>query len=327
MVAGPILRAKVLLPQFQTRTRFDPNAFSDGLTRIFGGLFLKVVLADSIAPYVDDGFSRNPAELSFFDSWTLAFLFGFQIYFDFAGYSHIAIGSAKLLGINLPENFNFPYFATSPRDFWQRWHISLSTWVRDYLYLPIMGTFRSARDDAWNTVSADDGWVSVKRRALALFSTWIIMGFWHGANWTFALWGFYHAALIQGQRMLAPIVPVARTRLLNIGGIAVTLPLTMAGWVPFRCGSIRDTLSMWTSMIDVRGASTSSLQLPINFYLVAAFLTITIFFAQFVSQLIGRWAGQFRSAILVLATILNAAAIALVVVFLESRTQFIYFQF
>ena len=96
------------------------------------------------------------ASFGFFDAWTLAFLFGFQIYFDFAGYSHIAIGSAKLLGITLPENFNFPYLATSPREFWQRWHISLSTWIRDYLYLPLLGTFRSARDDAWDTMSTTD---------------------------------------------------------------------------------------------------------------------------------------------------------------------------
>ena len=127
MVAGPILRARVLLPQFAERPPFDGALVIEGVKRILAGLFLKVVLADTISPFVDAGFARSAAELGPLDAWTLAFLFGFQIYFDFAGYSHIAIGSAKLLGITLPENFAFPYLSTSPREFWKRWHISLST--------------------------------------------------------------------------------------------------------------------------------------------------------------------------------------------------------
>ena len=110
-----------------------------GLRRLIYGLFLKVVLADNISPFVDQGFSAGIENLSAIDVITLAFLFGFQIYFDFSAYSHIAIGAACMMGINFPENFNFPYISKSPREFWQRWHISLSSWIRDYLYLPLLG--------------------------------------------------------------------------------------------------------------------------------------------------------------------------------------------
>ena len=110
-----------------------------GLTRLLSGLFLKVVLADNLAPLVDTGFDQPLTALSALDVWTLAFLFGFQIYFDFSGYSHIALGCARMMGIRFPENFDFPYLASSPRDFWRRWHISLSSWIRDYLYIPLGG--------------------------------------------------------------------------------------------------------------------------------------------------------------------------------------------
>lgn len=138
LVAGPILRAGVLIPQLTHRASFRISDLATGISRILTGLFLKVVLADNIAPFVNRAFEGSLAARHGADAWTMAFLFGFQIYFDFSAYSSIAIGSARLMGIVLPENFNFPYFATSPRDFWKRWHISLSTWVRDYLYMPLI---------------------------------------------------------------------------------------------------------------------------------------------------------------------------------------------
>lgn len=125
LIAGPILRAAELIPQLSANPVFRFDEFSSGLKRIIYGLFLKVVIADNIAPLVDAGFQQNIDTLSALDVWTLAFLFGFQIYFDFSAYSSIAIGSARLMGIHIPENFNYPYLASSPRDFWRRWHISL----------------------------------------------------------------------------------------------------------------------------------------------------------------------------------------------------------
>ena len=139
LVAGPILRAEEVVSQLRTRAPFDLHFITEGISRILQGLFLKVVLADNIAPLVDAGFNIDVQAMSAVDTWCLAFLFGFQIYFDFAGYSHIAIGCAKLMGITFPENFNFPYAARSFKSFWRRWHISLSSWIRDYLYLPLLG--------------------------------------------------------------------------------------------------------------------------------------------------------------------------------------------
>ena len=139
LVAGPILRAREVISQFKKTNNFNWDYITDGFRRVLYGLFLKVVLADNIAPLVNSGFDLSLETLSAIDVWTLAFLFGLQIYFDFSGYSHIALGSAKMIGISFPENFNFPYLANSPKDFWQRWHISLSSWVRDYIYLPLLG--------------------------------------------------------------------------------------------------------------------------------------------------------------------------------------------
>ena len=140
LVAGPIQRAAELVEQLKQRPNFQIHFVVEGVKRMIYGLFLKVIFADNISPLVDEGFAMNPDSLAGLDVITLSFLFGFQIYFDFAAYSHIALGAAKVLGISIPENFNFPYIATSMKDFWKRWHISLSSWIRDYLYLPLTGT-------------------------------------------------------------------------------------------------------------------------------------------------------------------------------------------
>jgi D-alanyl-lipoteichoic acid acyltransferase DltB (MBOAT superfamily) len=139
MIAGPILRASELIPQLQAPSRPDSIAVAGALQTILFGLFLKVGLADHLAPLVDEAFLMPPHTLGGLDVLTMAFAFGLQIYFDFSGYSMIAIGSAALLGIAFPQNFNWPYLASSPREFWRRWHITLSSWIRDYLYLPLSG--------------------------------------------------------------------------------------------------------------------------------------------------------------------------------------------
>ena len=137
LVAGPILRASEVMPQFANRPIFTLNYIFTGIRLILIGLFLKTVLADNLSILVDSGFSMEVENISALDVWTLAFLFGFQIYFDFSGYSFIALGSARMMGIIFPNNFDFPYVSSSPKEFWQRWHISLSSWIRDYLYLPL----------------------------------------------------------------------------------------------------------------------------------------------------------------------------------------------
>ncbi len=327
MVAGPILRARVLIPQFEIRPAFEPAFVTEGIKRILAGLFLKVVLADTMAGYVDTGFARPPGELGPIDAWTLAFLFGFQIYFDFAGYSHIAIGSARLMGIHLPENFNFPYLSSSPREFWQRWHISLSAWIRDYLYLPLLGTFHSSRDQTLDPISGAGRRVSPWRRTYALFTTWIIMGLWHGANWTFALWGLYHATLVQGQRLLMASIRPGEGLHWRLAGFAVTLPLAMAGWVPFRCTSVGDALVMWTRMLDVSGFLRPSLSLPPNAYLTCVLLLAGMLIVWGWTRLAVPYLSRSVTAQATLGTAYFAVTAAFVIVFLQVKAQFIYFQF
>jgi alginate O-acetyltransferase complex protein AlgI len=332
MVAGPILRAPILLPQFGTHATFSGTFIVEGIKRILAGLFLKVVIADTIAPMVDKGFARPAVELSGLDAWTLAFMFGFQIYFDFAGYSQIAIGSAKLLGITLPENFDFPYLSSSPRQFWQRWHISLSTWIRDYLYLPLIGTFHSAKDTAWDTVGLSEASLSgrvppQRKRTYALFSTWIIMGLWHGASWTFAIWGVYHAILIQLQRLVTRNSAVGPSNSAAVAGFAVTLPLVMAGWVPFRCETVHDSFTMWGRMFDPRALLNTSIGLSPNTYLMAAAVTFGMIITW--AWLTHVWPRLAAYQILrgTMAIAYYAVAISSVFVFLEVQAQFIYFQF
>lgn len=177
LVAGPIERASALLPQIERRRTFDYNLAVSGLRLILWGMFKKVVVADTCAFYVDDIFANHQDH----SGPTLALggiYFAFQIYGDFSGYSDIAIGTARLFGIRLMTNFQMPYFSRDIAEFWRRWHISLSTWFRDYLYIPLGGS----RNGKWNAV----------RNTFLIF---LISGFWHGSNWTFVLWGFIHALL------------------------------------------------------------------------------------------------------------------------------------
>ena len=203
LIAGPVLRASEVIGQLQAMPTPKVEDIIEGLRRITLGLFLKVGLADNIAPLVDDGFMVPMDSLGALDVWTLTFLFGFQIYFDFSAYSSIAIGCARLLGIQFPENFNFPYFATGARDFWKRWHISLSSWIRDYLYLPLTGA------KVTNDGSRGGLGVTELKRDRALILTWLIMGLWHGASWTFVLWGAFHALWVLSERWLqAPRIEI-----------------------------------------------------------------------------------------------------------------------
>ncbi len=175
LVAGPIERATNLLPQFQRARRFSPEDAMQGIALLAYGLFKKMVVADILALYVDNVF-RYHALYSGLTCWIAAFFFALQIYCDFSGYSDTARGVAKLFGFHLMENFRRPYLATSIVDFWRRWHISLSTWFKDYLYIPLGGN----RGGAWRTLRN-------------LWVVFLLSGLWHGANWTFLLWGALHA--------------------------------------------------------------------------------------------------------------------------------------
>ncbi|HKM93177.1 MAG TPA: MBOAT family O-acyltransferase [Prolixibacteraceae bacterium] len=228
LVAGPIERASNLLPQFKQRLKFDRLLAEDGLKQMLWGFFKKIVIADNAAIIVNDVFG-NYQEASPLVLLIGVFLFSFQIYADFSGYSDIALGIAKLFGINLTINFKTPYFATSIVDFWHRWHITLSTWFRDYVYIPLGGSKKG-----------------IKRFILSIFATFILSGLWHGANMTFITWGFIHALLYLIQVIFQKRVhisskliklPAPVSRILKI---IFVFSLVMTSWVFFRSESLND---------------------------------------------------------------------------------------
>lgn len=325
LVAGPILRAKEVMPQIRERPRFALHDFTSGIQRVLCGLFLKVVLADNLSPMVDDGFAQPVATLSALDVWALAFLFGFQIYFDFAGYSHVAIGCARMMGIRFPENFNFPYIATSPRDFWKRWHISLGSWIRDYLYLPLTG--EKVRDVSTGglAVAMQDAPAPKRNRNRALFESWAIMGLWHGASWTFVLWGIYHATLVFGHRKLSHVGSGWPATVRGLVGFCVTFPLGMLGWIPFRAQTLGDSLHMFGTVLDPR--AYFSLGLRENYYLVAALLVIGVTGASLIDTHVMPRLRVRPTLGFATETAVLAVMIVLVFVFLRPIQQFIYFQF
>jgi len=322
LVAGPILRAVEVIPQLDKRPTFKLSSFENGIRRIIFGLFLKVVLADNLAPLVDSGFSTSVDNLSAVDVWTLAFLFGFQIYFDFCAYSHIALGSARLMGIQFPENFNYPYLATSPREFWKRWHISLSSWIRDYLYLPLVG--EKVQDRSVGGL-ANVTQQKEKSKNIALFSTWAIMGLWHGANWTFMIWGLYHAICIYIYRILAPVAHHWSKKTKHVCGWMITLPTMMLGWIPFRCESLNDTFQMY--LLILQPGAYTWLGMRENVYLVTALVLLLFISYYFISRYLKHFVQNKPIARIVGDTVLYTIAISFTVVFLRPINQFIYFQF
>ena len=228
LVAGPIERATNLLPQFLKKRAFDYLKAKDGLRQILWGLFKKVVIADNCARIVDAIFS-DPNAYGGSTLFIGAFLFTFQIYCDFSGYSDIAIGTARLFGFNLMQNFAFPYFSRDIAEFWRRWHISLSTWFRDYLYIPLGGSRGGTAMKIRNT-----------------FAIFLVSGFWHGANWTFIFWGalnaFYFLPLLLTNRNRNNIGVVAEERLLpslrNGLNMFATFILAVLAWVFFRSDNL-----------------------------------------------------------------------------------------
>jgi D-alanyl-lipoteichoic acid acyltransferase DltB (MBOAT superfamily) len=333
LVAGPILRAGEIMWQLDRRPQFVSSDILIGLRRVASGLFLKCVLADNIAPLVDRGFGNFAvSDLGAIDVFVLAFLFGFQIYFDFAGYSHIALGSARLMGIRFPENFNFPYLAPNPREFWRRWHISLSSWIRDYLYLPLCGTRGGTRSVDGLDIAGRVG-PHPLRRTVALWVTWTLMGLWHGANWTFVLWGLWHAAILSVHRLASRLSiwePPA------VVGWTFTLPLMMLGWIPFRAESFDAALSLWARIVtqsawlrpDVQGGGFPFwLALHRDSYYVAAAVLLLIVAAWAARRFV--MPSMARRPVLIAVAEATAFAVMVPLIFLYLRpvNQFIYFQF
>ncbi len=233
LVAGPIERASHLLPQFERERKFDYVSAISGLRQILWGLFKKVVIADNCARVVNSIFS-NHAELDGSHLFIGALFFTFQIYGDFSGYSDIAIGTSRLFGFDLMKNFSFPYFSRDIAEFWRRWHISLSTWFRDYLYIPLGGSRGSLAKKIRNT-----------------FIIFIVSGFWHGANWTFIVWGalnaLYFLPLLLSEKNRINMHIVAHDRKYptpkELGSMLLTFSLTIFTWIFFRSENLGEALA------------------------------------------------------------------------------------
>lgn len=316
LVAGPIERATNLLPQFMVSRTFDYSSAVDGMRRILWGLFKKMVIADNCAYYVDKIF-QNYTDYSGSTLLIGAFFFTFQIYGDFSGYSDIAIGTARLFGFDLMQNFKFPYFSRNIAEFWRRWHISLNTWFRDYIYIPLGGSrvplFKAIR----NT-----------------FIIFLVSGLWHGANWTFIVWGLFHAFLFipllvfNKNRRFLDIVAKGHIfpSIQEFFQIFSTFILVMFAWVIFRSDTINEAWDYISSIFTF-----SLFDLPVSFicekkcYLLMFFILFLI-----VMEWIQREKAHGLSNIPYNALIRNVIYVSLIYIIIwfgGAQADFIYFQF
>jgi len=237
LVAGPIERAKNLLPQFNRKHFFNAEKAILGVEMMVWGYFMKLCVADRVSLYSDAVFN-NLSQHNGASILMASFLFSIQIYCDFCGYSLIAIGVAKLLGFDLMENFRRPYFASNLKDFWKRWHISLSTWFMDYVYIPLGGNR-----------------CSIHRSVMNLFITFLVSGMWHGANWTFLIWGAYHGLFVALYTLKKRYLPTYNyfpfvTKIVNT---IITFIVVLFGWIFFRANSVTDALEAIAKIFFDRG--------------------------------------------------------------------------
>jgi len=247
LVAGPIVRPSQLVPQFAEPKQASAPQFYWGLALIVIGLFEKVVLADAfLAPAADAAFGAEGA-IHPLDAWTGVLAFSGQIFFDFSGYSTTAIGTALCLGFKLPNNFNFPYAAIGFSDFWRRWHVSLSTWLRDYLYIPLGGNLKGR-----------------VRTYINLMITMLLGGLWHGASWSFVVWGGLHGLYLAAERFLREAIPEQewfKTAWFKIAMALVTYFLVNITWVFFRAQSFGEASTYLASMFAIAPAPKKVLYL------------------------------------------------------------------
>ena len=319
LVAGPIERPQNLLHQFREWHEFNYVNVTMGLKRMAWGFFKKLVVADRLALYVNDVYGA-PRNFNGLQLTIATFFFAYQIYCDFSGYSDIAIGAAQVLGFKLMENFRTPYYSLSIGEFWKRWHISLSTWFRDYVYIPLGGNR-----------------VNNRRHIVNLLATFVISGLWHGANWTYVWWGFVNGFYL----IMGGLTKDWRDCMFNVIGLGdgtlirkiimlgSTFGLTCLAWVVFRANNMRDAVYVVTHFTrgwDFQQIKTTQFmlrQLPVA---IAAILALEV--GQLLSRrslsmpsLLGRWPLPMRWAA-------YAAFVMLVVMFgVYRNTQFIYFQF
>lgn len=322
LIAGPILHHKEMTVQFAAlpRLRIGSDDIAVGITMFAFGLFKKTVLADSLALHVSPVFEQAAAGHApgFFAAWTATLGYTLQLYFDFSGYSDMAIGLARLFGIRMPENFNSPYKARSIADFWQRWHMTLSRFLRDYLYIPLGG---NRRGKARSYVNA--------------FITMLLGGIWHGAGWQFILWGALHGAYIVVARLFSDWARPRGIRLPAALAAALTFLAVILAWVPFRAPDLAAAGSVYTGLLGLNGVGAPSLQAVA---LIVIGLAI-VWGLPNTQQILARFRPTLAAVAVVPArgpllwrlgpahAVALAAVLVAVVLFANDVSEFIYFQF
>ncbi len=336
IVAGPIERAGRLIPQFRKVISFDYTTVTNGLRLVMWGMIKKVVIADQLAVYVNQVFD-NCQDYTGLPLITASVFFTIQIYCDFSGYSDMAIGTARIMGYELTENFRHPYFASSLREFWQRWHISLSTWFRDYVYIPLGGN----RVIKW-------------RFYYNLFITFLVSGLWHGANWTFVIWGGLHGIYLIIENIIEELfsklkLSISNKLLSNSSGsknikepikksnsskaknyirVAITLFLVNYAWIFFRANSVSDAFSITGKMFMFGGSNPTNHVVQPSVFILNIALILLLIIIEFKEQSI-----KIEHYISTLPTALRWSiytfgvwAIIISTVF-GVKQEFIYFQF
>lgn len=301
LVAGPIIRYKDLADQMVCRTHTIQKA-ALGISFFIVGLSKKVILADGVAPMVAHVFGlSSPGVL---EAWAGVLAYAMQIYFDFSGYSDMAVGLGLMLGFQFPQNFNSPYKATSITDFWRRWHMSLSTWLRDYLYIPLGGNRKGP-----------------VRTYVNLFITMLLGGLWHGASWTFVIWGGYHGVLLAVERAMGKRGLVRGPAFIQR---AVTFLLVLVGWVLFRCETLGQAGSMLMGMVGLNGAGTPFLEYLTTVPLSLAMLAVTM---SMIWTLPNTWEIRWRPGFWSAVALCILFVVCVGVILVNSSSPFLYFQF
>jgi alginate O-acetyltransferase complex protein AlgI len=313
MVAGPILRASELVEQLQQLGPLQARDIKLGALIFMGGLIKKVLFADNFSGLADTLFA-DPTRLDGATAWLAVTAFSLQIYFDFSGYSEMAIGLARVFGVTLPRNFRYPYLSRSPQEFWQRWHITLSRWLRDYLYVSLGGN-RGGRG-----------------RTLAnLMITMVLGGLWHGAAWTFVIWGFLHGSWLVAHRALRPWLPRPQAKLAQAAyallAWACSMTIVWVTWVFFRAATAQGAIDICLRMAGLSGSAAHPPEVRSYVWLLTGLTcALVLLEARIVDFAAGRlqfWAGVnplARGAV-------YATAILLLVMFGGSTQRFIYFDF
>lgn len=312
LVAGPIERPDNLIPQLRHPRKLSYAAFREGNLLILWGLFKKIVVADRLAVYVDAVYGQA-GNLQGAPLLLATVFFGFQIYCDFSGYTDIARGTGRLLGVNLMENFRRPYFARNMQDFWRRWHISLSTWFRDYLFIPLGGS-RGGR-------------VHIALNVLIVF---VVSGLWHGAAWTFVVWGAMHGLLLIVNRAVAGRWGRITAAWRGMPAMAITFGVAMLSWIPFRASSLMESWIITRDIFRFRldGWNLNVGELHPNELLIAFGVIGVLLFVDAMQE----WGGLGRrlhrlNTPLRWSVYIFAVLLTLVLGRHESNIQFIYFQF